>query len=615
MSVTDHAFAPSLPGRTNAGASVAALTARAAQDFPWLALFGFWAAVSAGLLAMDWSRLALTLGGSYGDTDSAMRLVEVRRFLAGESWFQPFESRLAPPEGYVTHWSRFVDAPIAGLVVVFRWFVSPELAERMARAVWPLMTLLPAFAGAAAIAARIAGRDAALMAIQMGAMSMVGLSIFRPGMIDHHNLQVALMLLAVAGFLWSDRWLSAGVLGGAAAGLMLAIGIEAVPYLAALCGGLCVAVLQDRRFAQAAAILLLSLGFFALLSYGLSTPEALRGTTACEAFGVNLLGGVVVGSFGAAGASLVTARFGWRAGLIGFGLSTLAAAAVFVSLDPRCVSGPFGAAGPELKALWLAHVQEMKGFSGMLAENAGKALAFAAFPVVGMLVLALVTIRTGLRDRSLLLLAATLTASILVALFQVRAVTYANWLAVPLVASGVILLARRAPRFDTARLLGLVLANPATIVLAITLTADALKPGAPANAEAMADPDACYASSSFRPLATLPPGLVLANVDLGPFILGETGHSVLMAPYRLYPEIIEGQKLFAMGADEAVTRLRQRGIAYVVECPGLVHPVADANPQSLRSRIMRNAPPAGLERLTVPGPHLIYRVTAPGARG
>ena len=70
---------------------------------------------------------------------------------------------------------------------------------------WPLLWLLPAMAGMSAIAWRIAGRDAAVVALLLAVLAAPGFQQFTPGRIDHHNVQLALTLLAVAATAWSDR--------------------------------------------------------------------------------------------------------------------------------------------------------------------------------------------------------------------------------------------------------------------------------------------------------------------------------------------------------------------------------------------------------------------------
>ena len=69
---------------------------------------------------------------------------------------------------------------------------TPALAERLMRTAWPMLWLLPTMAGTAAIAWRIAGREAALIALLLALVGLPAFHQFRPGRIDHHNVQIAL---------------------------------------------------------------------------------------------------------------------------------------------------------------------------------------------------------------------------------------------------------------------------------------------------------------------------------------------------------------------------------------------------------------------------------------
>ncbi len=124
---------------------------------------------------------------------------------------------------------------MAGLFGLFHYFVDTALAERLMRVVWPLLWLIPAIVGAAAIAWRIAGRDAAVVTLLLAVVGLPAFQQFLPGRIDHHNVQIALSVATVAATVWSDRSRRAAWAAGALTGLALAIGLENLAFLA-LCG-------------------------------------------------------------------------------------------------------------------------------------------------------------------------------------------------------------------------------------------------------------------------------------------------------------------------------------------------------------------------------------------
>src|SRR5207237_7668606 len=132
-------------------------------------------------------------------------------------------------------------------------FFDAPLAERLMRTVWPMLWLLPTMAGMTAIAWRIAGREAALVALLLALVGLPAFHQFRPGRIDHHNVQVALSVLVVAATVWSDRVRWAACAAGAVTGLALAIGLECLPYLLVCAAVFAVRFVVDRNGSPAAA--------------------------------------------------------------------------------------------------------------------------------------------------------------------------------------------------------------------------------------------------------------------------------------------------------------------------------------------------------------------------
>src|SRR5262249_51368497 len=160
-------------------------------------------------------------------SDDAMRLVQLRDWVGGQGWFDLQQHRI--PGGYEKHWSRLIDAGLAGALWVFSFFAPPPLAARVMFTVWPLLWLLSPIGATAAVARRSAGREAALVALLMAIIGLPALHQFRPGRIDHHNVQMALCFLVLAATMWSDRVRWTAAAAGAVSGFALGIGLESLP--------------------------------------------------------------------------------------------------------------------------------------------------------------------------------------------------------------------------------------------------------------------------------------------------------------------------------------------------------------------------------------------------
>ena len=79
---------------------------------------------------------------SLGDTDDATRMIEVREWMAGASWFDMTLPRFGGAHPLVSHWSRLIDLPLALLLSGFELFLPADEAELVVRALWPLPSVL-----------------------------------------------------------------------------------------------------------------------------------------------------------------------------------------------------------------------------------------------------------------------------------------------------------------------------------------------------------------------------------------------------------------------------------------------------------------------------------------
>lgn len=569
-----------------------------------------WAAAVAAMLLAGLA----DVGWTFPDTDDAMRLAELRDFLAGQSWFDLTQTRLDPP-GIVMHWSRLVDVPMALMVKALTPWAGPAAAERLTMAFWPPLTFLPAMLALAFTAREIGGPAAAIAAALMAATCLAVHPLFAPGRIDHHNVQIASTMILLAATLAALRSPRAAVVAGLAAAFMLAVGMETLAYvgIAAAVFGLRLAI--EGASARGASIRFgLSLAAGTALLFVLTVPLSRWSVPVCDALGPNIAILAVLGGAGLAAVARVLpaeARLATRWGALGV-IGTVALGA-FAIVQPACLKGPYGAIDPRIVPIWLDFIPEAQSWRSLAAENAAAALLVLAFPLLGAACGALLwRSRPGMRAR-LAIAFGFLAAALGIALIQVRSTGYANALAIPLVAAWVAgwAAAIGEPATRRARLaLGVLVANPLTVGLLAAVAAEAALPATPQpTARGGA---ACARPAAYAALARERKGLVAAYTELGSFVLAATPHAVLSGPYHRNAQgIVDTYALFTEADAEARQIARRRGIDLVVTCAASLDldQLKRAAPDGLAARLARGETPDWLEPvLSDGGPIAVWRV-------
>ena len=171
--------------------------------------------------------------GTFDDTDDAMRMVQVRDFLAGQGWFDLTAHRLDPPHGSLMHWSRIVDVPLAAGAKFFSLFLPAVEAERATRIAFPAFCLGLLFA-AGAFAGRVFAGAVRAFGILHCVLLRRNVPEFKPGRIDHHAPQIVLLLAAVAAMAkaMDPKHARSGMLACALVAVSLGIGLENLVFLA-----------------------------------------------------------------------------------------------------------------------------------------------------------------------------------------------------------------------------------------------------------------------------------------------------------------------------------------------------------------------------------------------
>jgi hypothetical protein len=122
---------------------------------------------------------------------------------------------------------------------------------------------------------------------------------------------------------------------------------------------------------------------------------------------------------------------------------------------------------------------------------------------------------------------------------------------------------------------------------------------------------ACFEIQNYAALTQLPTGLIVTDVDYGPFVLALTPHSVLAAPYhRLSYGIVASHRAFASPPDQAREILRQAQATYVMTCGARApRDLSETdNQRSLWTQLKGGNVPNWLEPMAGTGPFGIFRI-------
>jgi hypothetical protein len=417
------------------------------------------------------------------------------------------------------------------------------------------------------------------------------------------------------------------VLAGAASGLGLAVGLEALLFEAAIGAAIALRFVFDDEDARPLRAYGLALAATTLVAFSLQTPPWRWSVSACDALAFNSTAAILAAGLAVAAIAQFTRS---RAAIVRFaalGVAAALAAAVYVGLDPHCLKGPFADVDPAIKSFWLAHVQEMRPWLVLIKQKPEDAIDLATGPVMGLIALAWLGRRRETRQDSAFRLVTGLLFMTMAAGFSgVRMIGYADWIAMPAIAVGAADAAEAVARkYKRESLIMVIIAGLLVTPVTIAAGASALDNAVLAIGKAKAvkkkapPEDRCFQTAPYRALAAAKPsGLVLSEIDLGPFILAHSQDSVLAAPYhRMSWGMLKARDALSANADDGTAEAKARalGVQYVVEC--FAHRGhADRmgmTATSLQKRLDKQGePPSWLERVNPPKSVIeIFRVKPP----
>lgn len=551
-------------------------TAESHSRLLWLICLGGMAlvALTAFRTAPEISHLLLQ-----ADNDDQMRLVEVRDLLSGQSWWDTRQYRVLPPEGISMHWSRYIDAGIASIILVASAFVPTSSAELVAVILWPSLLACLMILVLAHGTARLLGPASAIGAIAVFlSWSKLG-GEFVPPRIDHHNVQIlcgtALFYLAlVPGRAWV-----LGALGGVATAFSLAIGLELLPYYTTIWG------LMALRHAYGQAKTgpwLVGYGVAITLAAPLfmagQIPISAWGTPRCDALATPVMALGLVGVV----ATLTTVLAGRT---LRGPLSRIAALVIVTALGlwlafpllGQCLAGPYSSTSTEVRSIIDSNIMEAQSASILLTRDPSLLARILLPPllVASLALLALWPMRRRINPRqgtALLQAFVVVGVGLGFALWQIRA---ANLMtpAIPFLAGFLGYAFTLIPRQSWMRL-------PTVMILVLALPpvverfANGLgrMSGTDISAKASSDPAPapvitdCRTESAIAEIGRLPPELMFPTVNLGTTIIAYTHHATTSATYhRSIDALLNGTSAF-LSEPSLRAAVAKSGADYVVLC-------------------------------------------------
>lgn len=553
----------------------------------------------------DWARLSRLM---LPDPDDTMRLLQVRDWIAGQGINDWTQYRMAPPTGALMHWSRVNDFGIAAIILAMTPLVGKHYAELTAVLLYPALLFACALLLSARIARRLWGPKAAPIAAVLTAIAFPGTTVFIPGRVDHHALQVVLIQLLVL-LLMRPPTVRTGLFSGAIVAISLVVGLETAPQIA---GAMAIVFLgwvageagtRARLAAFAGTLAGVTLLFLLFLRPTFWSAQFCDAFTPASAT-ATLAGATALGALAILHPWLRDWRWRFGAGLV------LGGAALGGTLFayPVCINGPYGAVDPFLRAVFYPHIIEANGVfaQGRFASMLAVAGLVAAACAVSVWMVA----REPRRWPVTVPIVAMLWISALVMLAQVRGAYIGAPLAAPVLA-GLILAARERERWRTPAVVGAWLASAGLVYLRVPEDVEALFGHARAS-DVPSVQVACTVGDTWAEVDRYPAGTVMAGTNVAAYLIGSTHHSTVGAGYhRNNAGNMAIYRFFLGTPDQARVIGSKWKVDYVIFCPADFDEIqVDRNfPGSMAALLRANRPPAWLEPLPLAHtPLRLYRI-------
>jgi hypothetical protein len=562
----------------------------------WL-LVGAWLLIGALMAMLSWPNI---VERKFPDPDDVMRLVQVRDWIGGQSWFDVTQYRLNPPAGVPMHWSRLVDVPIAAVILIMRPFVGQDGAETAALIAVPLVTLGISMLLVQRIALNLMGSRPALAAAIATPFSLGGLKQMRPMRIDHHGWQIVMALVGLLAAM-DEKPRRSGIVSGFAMALWMNISIEGLPFAAAFGALYAWQWLADRNSTERLKSYLGSLAVSSIVLFALTHFPS---TWASQLRDVVTLADLAAFSVAALSCGILVRssidKLQTRIALLG-AAGALTLAAMF-AVDPHWLVGPFGSLDPLVRQMWYLSIDE--GLP-MWQIDWGEAATGISQPLVGLIGAAFALSRTSGTERNLwMIYTFVLGALALGGVFVIRTETTASVTALPGTAFLCSLALGRARNISIMPVR--VAASAAAVFIMTPAYAFPLSVAPPNQplAHAFTTLTDCMAKGEVEKLQSLPKGEIAALFDITPSIILDTSHrAVASGHHRNVSGMHDVIELFLSPPNDGVKIIARRQVDYLVFCPGAPESIRYSNraPHGLAAALEAGKEPTWLEPVSLPG--------------
>ena len=502
--------------------------------------------------------------------DDIMRLTVVRDLIAGQSWFDTTQYRMVPPEGLSLHWSRYIDAGIAAIIVPLSRFIEMDLAEQIAATVWPTLIFLLLLTSVGFGTRKVFGEAAASFAMLcLVIWPLTGDVHVGPGNLDHHNVQLLTMVVLTFAVIWQQGAARAGLVAGIAAAFSFAVGLENIFFI--VVAGLVLVVRAVFGAGQPRLIAFCGALFLGCCLFWLGqSPPATRFLPVCDQLSTPLISLIGVACAGSLLPLLIIGRSSRPAVILGATVLLVGVGILLIlPLLGPCSVGPYGALPDLLQSSIATRIVEALPVLVYAKTNAVAAIIFLV-PIFAAVLLGSILWFNGRKKpevqehAALGVLLVFCVCGLGLVFYQMRTVIMAATV-VPMI--GGVVMAQMSASYLKHRdaMRGLLMIAGVTVFIGPTVLALVLLPFLPQSGGSSGEN--CRTYASLQSLNDVTPGLILSHGNFGAPIIWATHHDALSAPYHRSAKALgNGIFPFAMEEPEMKTYILATGASHLLLC-------------------------------------------------